>query len=366
MGRLVQVVEHLRDADGVSWTARRLAPLVAALGGEAPILVRRVDEALRGETRPLPASGWTAGDVAIGHHSGHTALEDFVTRFPGRIVLYFHNVTPPSLLTAGSPLAEYARAGWAQLPRIARAAAVWVAPSRYNLDALAAVAGGVRPAHVAPPPLDVAAVRAAPADPHRLAALRARGEVNLLFVGRLVPNKRQDRLLDVFERYRRIEPRSRLHLVGDPTIDPAWAAALAARARGAPVELPGKVSDAQLAAYHRSARVFVCLSRHEGLCLPPLTAMAHGVPVVAAAEAALPDTLGGGALLVHRDDPPRLAELIHLLARDEALRARLADAGRRHLARFAPGAVAAALRDALAPLGFGGAGTPPRRTAWGG
>jgi len=64
--------------------------------------------------------------------------------------------------------------------------------------------------------------------------------------------------------------------------------------------------------------------------------MAHGVPVFARADAALPETLGDGAVLIHGDDPARVAELVDVVLRDPAVRARVVDAGRAHLERYRP------------------------------
>ena len=51
-----------------------------------------------------------------------------------------------------------------------------------------------------------------------------------------------------------------------------------------------------LAAHYRAADVFVCLSDHEGFCVPLLEAMHHRVPIVAFASAAVPETLGAAGL----------------------------------------------------------------------
>jgi len=362
-GRVFQVVEHLRDGDGVSLVARRFVPLLAPLGGEGPILVRRADAAVRGETAPVDAVAWRADDVAVVHVSGHSALEPLVSRLPARVALYFHNITPPEFFGPGGGLAEYTRRGWAQLPRLARAADAWFAPSAYNLRALEAASGTTRPSHVIPPPCDPAAERAAPLDALRLAALRARGETNFLTVGRLAPNKRLERVMDAFDWYHgRIDRRSRLHLVGDATLDPDYVRRLLAHREAlgarAAIEVTGKVSDETLHAHFAGAHVYLTLSEHEGFCLPPVVALAHDVPVFARAAAALPETLGEGAVLLHADDPPRTAEVVHAILADEGLRRRLVAAGRRALVRFAPATVAAAWAAALGALR-----ATPRRAA---
>jgi len=61
---------------------------------------------------------------------------------------------------------------------------------------------------------------------------------------------------------------------------------------GDSVEILGGVGDAELLAHWAVADVFVCLSEHEGFCVPVLEAMELGVPVVAYGAAAVPETLG--------------------------------------------------------------------------
>jgi glycosyltransferase involved in cell wall biosynthesis len=82
------------------------------------------------------------------------------------------------------------------------------------------------------------------------------------------------------------------------------------------------------------AAVFVYPSRYEGFGLPPLEAMASGVPVVATAAGSLPEVLGDAALLVPAGQPAALAAAIDRVLTDDALRGRLIEAGRRRVAAF--------------------------------
>lgn len=354
-GRIFQVVECLAEADGVSHTARTFATLLGADGVEPDIATLYASPALRGEATPLESIVWQPGDAIVVHVWGPSRLESLLQSFRGPRALYFHNITPPEFFPAGSASHRETRAGWEQLPRLAELADIWLAPSAFNLAALAEHVRCRRPQHVIPPVVDTTEERARVADPAHLEALRSRGEVNVLFVGRLAPNKAQDQVMEVFEHYHsRINARSRLHLVGNGSGNPLYVRSLAGlRARLAArdaIELPGKVSDQALAAYYRTADLFLCLSEHEGFCLPPLTAAAHGIPVIARAAAALPETIGPAAVLVHAYDPARIAELVHLLLEEQPLRERLQAAARAHLTRFTPSAVRTAWWPALAAL----------------
>jgi len=78
--------------------------------------------------------------------------------------------------------------------------------------------------------------------------------------------------------------------------------------------------------------------------------MACGLPVVAYAAAAVPETLGGAGVLLPRKDPATVAAACHRVATDPALRQRLATAGRARLARFSRARTEAAMLDALRPV----------------
>jgi glycosyltransferase involved in cell wall biosynthesis len=89
----------------------------------------------------------------------------------------------------------------------------------------------------------------------------------------------------------------------------------------------GYVPDAVLPGLHAGARAFVLASRDEGFGLPVLEAMASGVPVVAAASGALPETCGAAAELVDPDDPSAIADALDQAVSDNDLRARRREAG---------------------------------------
>ncbi len=72
-------------------------------------------------------------------------------------------------------------------------------------------------------------------------------------------------------------------------------------------EMVGSVSAAVLAAHYRTADVFVCLSDHEGFCVPLLEAMHHRLPIVAFAATAVPETLASGGLCLPDKEPAAVA-----------------------------------------------------------
>jgi len=113
------------------------------------------------------------------------------------------------------------------------------------------------------------------------------------------------------------------------------------------VHLCGHVSMAELAAYYRLADVLLCMSEHEGFGIPLVEAMRFGVPIVAYASTAVPETMGDAGILVRRKRFAVVAELIHLLQVDATLRQHIVDRQRERARAFAPQVVIAAFRHLL-------------------
>jgi glycosyltransferase involved in cell wall biosynthesis len=103
---------------------------------------------------------------------------------------------------------------------------------------------------------------------------------------------------------------------------------------GAGVYFPGYLTDGQLDECYRGADLFVYPSLYEGFGLPPLEAMARGVPTLAARAGALPEVTGGGAELFDPRSAGELAALLERYLRSPALRAGLAERGRARAAAF--------------------------------
>jgi glycosyltransferase involved in cell wall biosynthesis len=183
------------------------------------------------------------------------------------------------------------------------------------------------------------------------------GPANVLFVGRVSPNKRHDDLIRLASYWKRfISADVRLLLVGKTPRRREYFDALQAYMYEhgfTPWEVLflGHVAHDELLACYERADVFVSMSEHEGFGVPLVEAMLMEVPVVAYATTAVADTLGEAGLRFQEKDVAAMAEAAHLMARDPAARAPVLAGQKKRLAAFAPEAVEARLKAHLESLG---------------
>ena len=98
-------------------------------------------------------------------------------------------------------------------------------------------------------------------------------------------------------------------------------------------------SDEELIAYYERCDVFLCLSNHEGFCVPLLEAMYHRLPIVSYRFTAVPETVGEAGLILPDKEPARVAAAIHRVVEDDRLRTALARAAGERIDHFALGRV---------------------------
>ena len=208
-----------------------------------------------------------------------------VLSLPLRKMAYFHGITPPALLLDHDPVGAYHCArGYAQLPLLAQFDHV-VTNSVFNLRELQKHIPGGFPAErlsVIPPisarfPLFAQAPRAPRAMP-------AAGQpLQLLTVGRVVPHKRIEDLIEVVALLAQAGQPAHLHVVGschNPSYQALLQNAIAHHGLQAHVHLHGMVSAEALAQHYQTADLLLVSSQHEGFCVPVLEAMHLGLPVV--------------------------------------------------------------------------------------
>lgn len=334
-----QFLASLAPRDAQSQHHLHLRDALRGAGFDSELFVGEAKGELRTEARSFrDFEGGSDVWMLVGHAIG-SPVADFALARPEPLLLDYHNITPAALFAPWEPHAAIRlAAGRRQLRALVARARLAIADSAFNAAELTAL--GAHEPVVVPIMLDQQNFAAA-ADQRALEALqrdRAVGTVNLLFVGRIAPNKCQHELvaaLDALRRGHGID--ARLHLVGTSASDRYLRTLrryIDSLGLGDVVQITGSASASVLAAHYEAADAFVCLSDHEGFCVPLLEAWYHDVPVIAFAATAVTETLGDAGIALQRKSPSLVAAAIARVADDQALRAELARRGRARLADF--------------------------------
>ncbi|HEY8517574.1 MAG TPA: glycosyltransferase family 4 protein [Candidatus Binatia bacterium] len=308
----------------------------------------------------VQARDWLQQGVPVIFHQATQWDNGFqlLSRARGLRIVRDHNVTPASFFeNVSTDFVRASQVGERQRAQLARDSQVaWIAASEMNAGELVRLGADRARIAVVPPfnqaeelartPPDEAALR-------RWAALPA----DVLFVGRLAPNKGHRRMFRVVATYAELfQRRLRVRLVG--SYDRRWSAWLELLRRDrerlgldGSVELVGSLTAAELHAAYLTSRLLLCCSEHEGFCVPLVEAARLGVPVVATWQAAVAETLGPNAPVLRDASDDVVALAIDRVLRDAALREKLVAAQAERFAdRHSDEAVERAFLAAVEPL----------------
>jgi glycosyltransferase involved in cell wall biosynthesis len=159
----------------------------------------------------------------------------------------------------------------------------------------------------------------------------------ILYVGTIEPRKNLRRLIEAYHLLRKMmpPPAPKLVLAGASgwKYQETFECVEDLNLEGAVVFL-GRVSSEALPALYNGAVLFIYPSLYEGLGLPPLEAMACGVPVIASNVSSLPEIVGDAGILIDPQDVQALAAILKNLLEDGERRTELREAGLARASQF--------------------------------
>ena len=312
--RVHQLLAALSYGDAIGNEALAIQRQLRAAGHESDIFAELVHPRVAHLARPL----WEYREVSspdtvcIFHFSIGSAAGRLIHHAPDRLVIVYHNITPAHFFLGFHPhLAGLCHHGRRELEAFAPRTELALGDSEFNR---ARARGGRvradgRPAH-RPRPLAL-----------RPAALAGRAAASTTTAERTSSSwaassrtrgsTTSSARFAVFQKW--LRPRSRLLLVGDHRGFERYLDRLQELVRELRLDevvFTGQVDDDELYAYYRLADVFLCLSEHEGFCVPLQEAMHFGLPVIAYDAGAVRETLRGGGLLLQDKRPELVADLL--------------------------------------------------------
>jgi L-malate glycosyltransferase len=325
--RIHQVLATLGYGDAIGHEVLGIQRVLRQAGYESEVFVETADYRLEPQTRDYRELIDVSGDVLLLHHfSLGSKASRTAFALPHRMALVYHNITPPEYFVGvHRALARQCFRGRRELRAYASRSDLALADSEFNRQDLEEL--GFPRTAVLPVVPDFSHLDR---PPNRLVARGFDDDwTNLLFVGRMIPNKKIEDVIRFFHAYHTFfNPRSRLLLVGAQSGFERYVASLhrlAAAVDADHVHFVGHVSDEELIALYEVADVFLCASEHEGFCVPIVEAFYEQVPVIAYAATAVPATMDGAGVLFDDKDPMHVAAIVDAVVSNASLQDAIVD-----------------------------------------
>jgi glycosyltransferase involved in cell wall biosynthesis len=317
--RVHQVLATLGYGDAIGHEVLGIQRVLRRAGYESEIFVETADPRLEDYTidyREL-VGAVRPSDLLIHHFSIGSRASRTAYALPGRMALVYHNITPPSyFIGVHKDLVKLCFHGRRELTAYINRCELALGDSEYNRQELSDL--GFPRTAVLPVVPDFSHLDGFP--DRRLAVEFDDEWINVMFVGRVIPNKKFEDVIRAFHAYRtRHNPRARLLLVGSYSGFEKYLAmlqSLVAKLGTPDVHFLGHVSNEELTALYDIADLFLCASEHEGFCVPIVEAFYKRVPVLAYAATAVPATMDGGGVLYDTKDALDVAQLMDAVVDD--------------------------------------------------
>lgn len=347
---------NLTAYDAIGNDVLGMAQCLRHNGYPVHVLAGNVDASAAEFARTLDAGGepfWKDSDaLLIYHHStGWPEGQAVLRNSKNHLVVKYHNITPPQFFEPYSePHAEHCKLGQEANYDVARRQqALFWGDSRFNCEDLISYGANPEKCHVLPPFHITEKIAMAPIDPGFLSRYKALPGIKLLFVGGIKPNKGHLNLLRLLSHCCISLKRDFTLIVAgglDYRLHAYWEELqryIESHGLERRVVFTKNVTDSQLRTLYLISDVFICLSDHEGFCVPLVESMYFRLPIIARNNTAIPETVGGAGL-IWPDDLDYYVESIEMCAEDDTVSRSLRAAGReRYEERYSPAVISGEL-----------------------
>ena len=292
-----------------------------------------------------------SNDIILLHLSTGSRINDYFAELPCKKAILYHNMTPSHYYDDIEYKTAYLLAkGRSQLKYLVNTATVNMTCSKYSADELIKL--GYRDIKVLPLMIDFKNLLSKP-DRKTLRQFD-NGKINILFVGRCAPNKKIEDAISAFTLFNKtVERNSRFIHAGSLLGAEQYYFRLLANIKKLGINnihFTGIVTQPQLTALYKCADIFLCMSEHEGFCIPIIESMIHDVPVMAYSAAAVPETMDGAGILFKDKNFELIAEMMGKLINDSTFKTAVLRKQRERVERFTARNLETELKEHLKPL----------------
>lgn len=320
--RILQVLPVLAFGDAIGNNTITLKDTLRDAGYKTEVYAEVIDSRLPKATAiQIEKLKVDKEDMILYHLSTGSKLNFDILKFKCKKVLIYHNITPPDFFSGYNEEAKQnCIDGLAAAKYLADKVDYCIADSEYNKQELIALGYSCK--------IDVLPILITFDDFKKVPdkeVLDKYGDntKNIIFTGRIAPNKKHEDLIAAFYDYQKYyEENAMLFLVGSYGGMETYYKKLKNYVGQLGVKnviFTGHIKFSEILAYYHLADLLLCMSEHEGFCVPLVEAMYFNVPIVAFESTAIGDTLGGSGILLKEKEPEVTAGVMNRVLTDASL-----------------------------------------------
>jgi glycosyltransferase involved in cell wall biosynthesis len=262
-------------------------------------------------------------NVLIMHGSTYSEIFDFIADLPDKKVLIYHNITPPGFFRGYSDFfVEHLSKGLSQIQDMSKIFDLALGVSGFNAENLRTL--GYKNVQRIPLFIDFSKY-ANSSDDFSYSSILSKFGKNILFVGRMAPNKKQEDVIKAFYLYKKyFDENAHLIFVGGADGMENYLSLILALISELGlndcVKITGKISDAELNFLYKNSDLFLSMSEHEGFFVPAIEAFYFDLPLLFFNAGAILETASGGGFSFDEKDFAQVAEIMNRVISDVKFR----------------------------------------------
>ncbi len=317
-----QFLPVLARHDAIGETALEMQKSIINLGYDSEIFVEKPIDPTKTIAKSFTEYTPQKNDLIIYHHSIGSTLAKYLSGLNQLKLLFYHNITPSKFFVEyDQSLVSELDQGREQLKILSNSFEYAMAASGYNKYELNSY--GFKTILDMQYFLNLKRFNEIHPDQQILNSYN--DTTNIIFVGRRSPNKKVEDILKVFAYYKTFNTKSKLFLLGgswsvEKYVEKLEKLKQKLKINDEDVISIETLSDKELKSYFQISDVFVCMSEHEGFCIPLVESMHFQVPIIAYNAGAVPDTLGGSGILINHKKFGEIAQIINILMSNDSLK----------------------------------------------
>ena len=318
--KIIQVLPTMSYGDAVSNDAINIDKILRKNGYISELYAENIDKRVKDKVFYISKlKKVNKNDILIYHKSTGTDLSFSLQKYKCKKIMRYHNITPGKYMEKYNKylynLVEYGRKG---LKYASTYFDYSLAVSDYNKNEL----DELKYKNIMTVPILIPFGDYEKVPDKKIIKTYSDGKKNILFVGRIAPNKAHEDIIKSFYYYKKyVSEDSRLILVGNDGGFENYSKLLKKLIKELNLEsdviFPGHIKFEEILAFYKVADLFLCMSEHEGFCVPLVESMFFEIPILAYNSSAIKYTLGNSGVIVNKKDYFLISELMNFILSDE-------------------------------------------------